>query len=159
MKRNKMTKRIVFFAVSLAVSIIVSHSALYAHGILSKEMETGKIAFSYDNGRPLAKGFVKVYDKEGKEIATDKTDANGVFDYSNYENVGKISAADPLGHRQTHVIDGSGQDHTTDHQEHTHDHHHPWENTPVVIAVVVVLLAIAAVFYLRNRKKIEVLSK
>ena len=162
MKRNPMSKEIVVFAVALAVSmILMSHSVLYAHGILSKESAPGKIAFTYDNGSPLTEGFVTVYDKEGKEITSAKTDSQGVFDYSKYENVAKISAADLHGHHQTHVIEG--EDHLADHHE--HDHHHPGENTSLslslslMIVVTVIMLAIAAMFYLRNKKTIKTPSE
>ena len=69
-----------------------------------------------------------------------------------------LQVADPHGHHQTHVIGESGQDHTADHES-AHGHHHSGKNTSIVIAAVAVLLAFTAVFYLRNKKKIETRSE
>ena len=140
--------------VTLIALAITNNDALYAHGVLSKETGQGKINFCYDDGSPVAKGYVNVYDKEGKEIATGQTDIEGNFDFSKYENVGKISVADVYGHHQTHVFAGQGQDHSTDDHEHAHDHHHSHSgHAHVIIGVVAILLVLAAVFYLGNKKK------
>lgn len=158
MKFHKISNSVIFSIAVFVSMMFVNSVCLYAHGILSKETETGKVRFSYDNGSPMASGFIDVYDKDGKEIAKGQTDAEGAFDYSMYENVGKISVSDTQGHHQTHVIGGAGQDHSSDHHGHTHDHNHDHDHTGnnnfyLVIGVVAVLLMIAAVFYLGNKKK------
>ena len=143
MKNNKRFNFIVFSIMAWVTLIIMGHVTLPAHGVLSKEVETGKVRFSYDDDSPMASGFVNVYDKDGKEIATGQTDDDGMFDFSKYENVSKITVTDTYGHHQTHAIEAAQQDQTTDHAR---NHH------LVTIVVVAALLAIAAIFYLGKKK-------
>lgn len=133
------------------VFLIGNQAATYAHGVLSEEVETGKIRFSYDDGSPMAHGYVSVIDKEGREIAAGQADADGLFDYSKHENAAGVSVSDIHGHHRTHTIEADRNAHPAS-PAHDHDRH-SGGNTPVVIAVVAVLLAIAAIFYLGNGKK------
>lgn len=148
-----MLNRIVFPTVTLMAVLIMGHVPLSAHGVLSKDVESGKIKFSFDNGAPLANGYVSVHDKDGQEIAIGQTDVDGIFDFSKYENVGKVTVADTHGHHRTHVIGDSRHTHSDD-RSHDHDHdHHSNRNPLVMIVVVAALLAVAALFYLGNKKK------
>jgi ABC-type Zn2+ transport system, periplasmic component/surface adhesin len=145
----------VFSTTILIATIIMGNSSLYAHGVLSKEIEAGKIKFSYDDNSPLANGYIDVYDKDGKEIAKGQTNADGVFDFSKYENAGKISVSDVHGHHQTHVIGEQGHSHSGDHS-HDHDHshdRHSGNKQPAIIVVVAILLTVAIVFYCARNKK------
>lgn len=140
----------------LPVLTVMSDAALYAHGVFSKEPESGKVRFFYDDDSPVAHGHISVYDKDGKEIATGQADAEGTFDYSKYENVGNVSVSDTHGHKRTHVIgepDHADISHDHSHGEHSqsHDHQHGG-NTLTVICVVVALLVVAALFYFGKRK-------
>ncbi len=163
MKKTQTSNRIVVCILTLTALLLIGNEMLYAHGLLSKETESGKIRFSHDDGTPVAGGFINVYDKEGNEMATGKTDADGVFDYSGHENAAKISIADAHGHHQAHVIGEASHDHSAEHCDHDHDHahdnghshepsHSEGSNVNVIIAVVVILLAVAALFSLRNKK-------
>ena len=147
MKNNKRLNFIAFSIIAWAALIIIGHVTLSAHGVISREIETGKVQFSYDDDSPMSRGYINVYDKDGKEIATGQTDDDGMFDFSEYENVGKITVTDTFGHHQTHIIAAAQQDQTISH-EHSHGNHHHW----ITIIVVAVLLAVAAVFYLGKKK-------
>jgi len=147
MKNSKRLNFIAFSVIAWVVLIIMGHVTLTAHGVLSKEIETGKIRFSYDDDTPMSRGYISVYDKDGKEIATGQTDDEGIFDFSEYKNVNKITVTDTFGHHQTHVIAAAQQDQTTSH-EHAHGNQHHW----ITIIVVAALLAIAVVFYLGKKK-------
>ena len=148
MKNSKRLNFIAFSIIAWVALIIMGHVTLSAHGVLSKEIETGKVRFSYDDDSPMPRGYIGVYDKDGKEIATGQTDDDGMFDFSEYENVDKITVTDTFGHHQTHVIAVAQQNQATSH-EHSHDHgNHHW----ITIIVVAALLAVAAVFYLGKKK-------
>lgn len=156
MKKSEISRhRVGMILLSISLSIVWG-TAVYGHGVLSKEMETGKIKFSFDDGKPLAQGHITVYDTDEKEIATGRTDIEGVFDYSAYENVGKISVTDTHGHHRTHTIGKEPHDHSTAHdRKHAHEHV-SGGNTTTVIAVLAILIVVAIVFYLGNRKKNEI---
>ena len=151
MNNNKRLNFIAFSIIAWVALVIMGHATLSAHGVLSKEIETGKVRFSYDDDSPMSRGYISVYDKDGKEIATGQTDDDGTFDFSKYENVEKITVTDTFGHHQTHVIAAAQQDQTTD-NEHAHGNQHYW----TTIIVVVALLAVAAVFYLGKKKTVIV---
>ena len=147
MKNNKRLSFIAFSIIAWVALIIMGHVTLSAHGVLSKEVETGKVRFSYDDDSPMSGGYISVYDKDGKEIATGQTDDDGMFDFSKYENVGKITVTDTFGHHRTHVIAAEHQDQTPSHR-HSQGNQHHW----ITIIVVAALLAVAAVFYLGKKK-------
>ena len=147
MRNNKRLNFIAFSIIAWAALIVMGHVTLSAHGVLSKEIETGKVRFFYDDDSPMSRGYISVYDKDGKEIATGQTDNEGMFDFSEYENVDKITVTDTFGHHQTHVIEAVQQNQATSH-EHSHSNHHHW----ITIVVVAALLAVAAVFYLGKKK-------
>ncbi len=138
-----MSKKIALIIATSVLLLTVNFSVLFAHGLVSST-ESGKLTLTYDDGKPVAEGFVTVYDKEGKEIASGKTDAKGVFDYSQYDKAAQIIAADSFGHQCVHTI---GQNHATQHH-HVHEHEHPGgQRTVVVLGVALALCAFSALFY------------
>lgn len=127
---------------------IMNNTTLYAHGVVSQQIGSGKVKFLYDDDTPLANGYVTVYGADGNEIATGQTDADGVFDYTMYENAAKVSISDVYGHHLTHEI-GVSQNRSTEH----HDHHSPGTgNSFFVTVTVVAVLAAVAVLFSRRRK-------
>lgn len=90
------------FAALLAVILLAGTA--YSHGILSENPAPGGVRFTYDDGSPLAKGLVEVYDTDGKVLGKGETDADGMYDYGKHENVGKVVVSDPHGHRGVSVI-------------------------------------------------------
>lgn len=147
MKHNRNRSRPFVTLLFLAMTASFE-TTLLAHGVLSEENAPGKVRFFYDDRSPMSNAYVTVFDGEGREIATDQTDEDGVFDYSRHENVAKISAADVHGHHGEHLITGvppKSSDSSS--------------NLPVLIATVVLLLAMAGVFHALGKKRKNIPTK
>lgn len=136
---------------SALIVLLIVPGTLQAHGLSSTEPEPGKVKFTFDDGHPVANGYVGVYDKDGREIATGQADAEGMYDFSSHEGAVKISIADVHGHHLEHVIGGGGRDHSANHD---HEHAHGLdEKTTMVLIVAALLLAASGIFYLAGRKR------
>ena len=136
---RKQIPKYVFLA--LIIAIIMGNVSVQAHAVLSKEIGMGKVRFTFEDDYPLAEGRISVVNNNGKEIATGQADSDGVFDYSMYENVAKISITDSQGHHKAHIVESTQK-----------SKENPDANPIVVVATVAVLVAVAAAFYFWNRK-------
>ena len=119
--------------------ILLAATAVDAHGVRTETIGADKIRFSYDDGSPLSRAYITVYDAGDQEIATATADNDGVFDISVYPDAAKISAADVFGHRGEYDIRQPAP------PKQTH-----WS---AVVGVAVVLVAIAALFHWAGRQR------
>ena len=144
MKMLRINQRILLLLLSIFIATLISGTAVLAHGVFCESTEPGKVRFFYDDDAGMAFAFVTVYDQTDNEIAKGETDRDGMFDYSQHENAGKIVAADTYGHQCEHVLTAAPPENTAK----------PQKNSPLLLGVVVVaLLVIAAAFYALGKKK------
>ena len=118
--------------------ILLQATTADAHGVRAESVPANKVRFSYDDGSPLTRSQVTVYDVTGKEIAKGTADTSGVFDYSAYKDVATIVVEDVFGHRGEYNVGEKASQHT---------------NLGVIVGVVVALLAVAAVFHFGNKRR------
>lgn len=145
LKRNR-TRQLVLLL--FPIMLFSFEAMLPAHGVLSEESTPGKVRFFYDDHSPMSNAYVTVFDKTGEKIGTDQADEDGAFDYSRYETVGKISAADVHGHHCEHLITDVPSENAASSS-----------NFPVLIATVVLLLAVAGVFHALGKKRKKIQAK
>ena len=98
-------KKIVRMLLISIFAMIFLSTTVFAHALLTVEIEPGLIQFIFDDGDAMENAFISVYDESGTEIATGATDSLGRFDYSNYVNARSISAQDLFGHQIYHVLE------------------------------------------------------
>lgn len=132
----------IFFSFFVFLMTVISGSAVLAHGLFSEDNGTGQVRFYYDDDTPLAKGYVVVFDIDGNEIGKGATDSEGLFDYSRFENVGKISVDDVHGHHCDHEITETALKIRVS-----------TKHSPTLAGSVLLLLAIAAIFYALKKFK------
>ena len=107
-----------------------------AHGLSAESTGPNAVRFTYDDGSPLTRGYIAIYDAAGEELAKDSTDADGMFDYSAYKDVAKLVAEDVFGHRVEYVLDMPKPD----------------NKGAIVVGVLIALLGAAAASHFATRK-------
>ena len=106
---EKITRLLLFGAFA---AIFMSMGVL-AHDTMSEfypnpDKNEGVIQFFYSNDDLMSNLAVTVYDIYGAEIGVGTTDANGLFDFSGFENAGHIIARADDEHIQIHVVAEGG---------------------------------------------------
>jgi hypothetical protein len=128
---------------AILIILLFTATTVDAHGVRWESISPNAVRFCYDDGSPMARGYITVYDGNAEEMATETADADGVFDYSTYRNAVRISCADVHGHCVSFSPDGKPMPHQT-------------QNAVIVLIVVILLCAAAFYFERRRRWKVNV---
>ena len=110
---NKKIQKVMYTVLFCISAVALSSVTAFAHDTMSEfypnpGVNEGVILFSFDNNELMSNVRVTVYDTFGEQIATDTTDAAGLFDFSGFDNVGHVIARYDDEHIQIHTVAAGG---------------------------------------------------
>lgn len=136
--KRQVFRCLVIMMVAAALTTLLD-SAAWAHRLLIRPVEPGRVQVIYDDQKAAQQAEVIVYDQQQREIARGKVDEEGYFTFDPKLPAAALVANDGMGHRATwHPDEAPARE---------------IPKLPVVILVVALLVFIAAFFQYRSSAK------